>query len=146
MDNNYKYSSRHVEDCNLGNVTKTVLNAIVATLDCFFLAKKTDGYTVAQSQQLRESTNVLTAHVLIVWDLKQKLLNSSKKYPGMLKLHIIQHLAESSTFWGSFSKGNTETFEHLHKTITKGIWDKTSKRNVTIAKEMMTALISTQFN
>ena len=38
MDNNYKYSSRHVEDCNLRNVTKNVLNAIVATQDCLFLA------------------------------------------------------------------------------------------------------------
>ena len=64
MDNNYKYSSMHVEDCNLENVIKTVPNAIVATLDCFFFAKKADGYTVARSQQLRESTNVLTAYDL----------------------------------------------------------------------------------
>ena len=146
IDNNYTYSSRHVEDINLGNVTKAVLNAIVATLECYFLAKKTDGYTGLQSQQLGDSANMLTAHVLIVWDLKQKLLNSPKKYPGMLKLHLIQHLAESSAFWGSNSKGNTETCEHLHKYYSKGIWEKTSKRNVTIAYEMMNTLISMQFN
>ena len=71
------------------------------------------GYTLSQTRQLVDSANMLSAHVLILWDLKQKLLNSPKQYPGMLKLHLIQHLAESSTIWGTASKGNTETLEHL---------------------------------
>ena len=82
------------------------------------LAKKTDVYTVSQYRQLGDNNK----------NLKQKLLNFPKKYPGILKLHLIQHLTESSAFWDAASEGSTEPFENLHRTYSKGILDKTSEQ------------------
>ena len=105
---------RHAEDINLRNVAKAVFNGIIATLGRYFLDRKTDGYALSQSRQLEDCINTLVAHGLIVWGLKQKQINSLKKYPGMLMSRLIQHLTESSAFWGA-----ARTLKHLHKTFFK---------------------------
>ena len=55
----------------------------------------------------------------------------------MIKLHIISHLSDSVSFFGGFSKGNTEKYEQMHRPETKRVWEVTSKREASQDKEMI---------
>ena len=53
----------------------------------------------------------------------------------MIKIHLLEHMADAVTTFGALGKGNTDSFERNHKVGTKAIWESTSKRNVTIDME-----------
>ena len=98
-------------------------------LDVYFQCLRTDGYTKSQAEELKISSASLHHHVIELWKLKQSVLHIvGKDHPGMIKLHLIAHLCEAVLYWGSLHRGNTESYEHIHKTMTKLIWELTSKR------------------
>ena len=54
----------------------------------------------------------------------------------MRKLHMTLHLIKYIIHFGSLNHMDTSTYESLHKHVTTGIWDMTSKRHVSMIEEM----------
>ena len=118
--------------------SKTILDAIVALLDCYFQAKTEEGFTELTSYNLKQSAKLLYAHLIMLYDLKQTLLfENEKKFPRMIKLHLLEHLTDAIVMFGALGKGNTDSYERNHKLATKAIWESTSKRNITVDMEMI---------
>ena len=132
---------------NVGNVTKIVLNAIASLLDCYFLCKKDDGYTAEQCQQLKHVCKTSHTHMLIIWDLKEKLIinDHPKHIPGSVKLHLLEHISYCAEKWGCFSLGNTESYEHYHIVYTKHVYNSTNKINITQNEDMLKLNITNMF-
>ena len=55
-----------------------ILNAIVSVLDCYFKAKS-ESFSKKKILQLDESADVMYTHLIILYHLKQHLLNETKK-------------------------------------------------------------------
>ena len=132
----------------LGNVTDKVLTAIASLLDSYFQSKRKT-WTQDQIDHFGKTNNELYVHLILVWDLKQTLLCAyriSKHLkaiitpPKMRKLHMILHFTLYITWFRSLNHMDTSTYESAHKFLTTLIWDMTSKRHITMIKEMTDAL------
>ena len=145
--NNYSFRRKGKRGIYVGNVTKKVLNTIAALLDCYFLCKKDDGYTNDQCNQLNQVSNAAHSHILILWNLKERILHeeSVKMIPSSLKLHLLQHVDRCARLWGSFSVGNTESYEHYHIGYTKNMYEETNKYTRTQNKDMLKLNITNMY-
>jgi hypothetical protein len=90
--------------------------------------------TVFQSKLSR-----LSVHLLLVWDLKQTIINPNNTKPAVNKMrniHKLEHLPMYVSKWGSLNHLDTGTYESFHKIGTTGVWENTSKRHNTLFEEM----------
>lgn len=123
------------------------MKAITACLECYFKAKNEDGFTETTANDLKDSATLLFAHLVMLYDLKQTLLfETEKRFPRMIKLHLLHHLYDAVKKWGTLIKGNTEHYERNHKVATVSLWETTSKRNASINKEMIQKSILHDYN
>ena len=82
----------------------------------------------------------MQAHVISVWFIKQTILNSKRIHHKSINMHKIIHM-HLYTYYGSYLKLDTASFESSHKVLTKAIYNKTSRQTNILHKEMLTKSI-----
>jgi len=122
----------------LHNVRGKVLMAIECVLDAYFDCKRRE-WRPDYISEFQKKLSSLSVHMLLVWDLKQAIVNpleSKITVNKMRNIHKLEHLSMYIKRWGSLIHLDTSTFESYHKIGTTGIWNKTSKRHSAIFEEM----------
>jgi len=122
----------------LDNVRGKVLKAIECLLDVYFDCKRRE-WRPEYLTEFQKKLSSLSVHMLLVWDLKQAIVNpleSKITVNKMRNIHKLEHLSMYIKRWGSLIHLDTSTFESYHKIGTTGIWNKTSKRHSAIFEEM----------
>jgi len=131
-------SEHIINNKTLTNVRGKVLRAIECLLDAYFDCKRKE-WRPEYLNEFQNKLSNLSIHLLLVWDLKQAIVNPNESkitVNKMRNIHKLEHLSMYIARWGSLIHLDTGTFESYHKTGTTGIWRKTSKRHNTIVKEM----------
>ena len=124
----------------LGNDTKKVHNAIIASLDMYF-ACKCDEFTIKQTEEIDKLGKIMEAHLNVLWNLKQAIMYEDPRGTLMRKPHGTAHIGDFIRRFGPIIYADTDSFESSHKTYTTGVWRGTSKRLGTLVKEMTTASV-----
>ena len=79
---------------------------------------------------LQTTIKSMQAHVMSVWFIKQTILDSKRINHKSINMHKIIHM-HLYTYYGSYLKFDTASFESSHKILTKGIYLKTSRQTNT---------------
>lgn len=133
---------------NFKNVRTKVRRAIESVLDIYFDCKRKDWCSSTLSV-FQNKLSIMEAHVTLVWELKQALINpnTSKIFPNKMRnLHKHIHLPMYIENYGSLLHMDTSTFESYHKVATTAIWQKTSKRHNGLFYEMINGIMQYDFN
>jgi len=120
------------------NIRGKVLKAIECLLDVYFDCKRKE-WQPEYLKDFQKKLSNLSVYMLLVWDLKQAIVNpmeSKITVNKMRNIHKLEHLSMYIARWGSLIHLDTSTFESYHKIGTTGIWNKTSKRHSSIFEEM----------
>jgi len=124
---------------NLGNINNKIQLAILSTLDVYFQLKM---HPISQINidALQTTIKSMQAHVLSVWFIKQCIIGSTRIHHKSINMHKIIHM-HLYTYYGSYLKLDTASYESSHKLLTKGIYNKTSRQTNIFHKEMLTKYI-----
>jgi len=136
-------AAKNIVSRKLLNVRGKVLKAIECLLDVYFDCKRKEWRPLMLSD-FQTKVSTLSVHLLLVWDLKQTIVNpnvSKITVNKMRNLHKLEHLPMYISKWGSLNHLDTGTFESFHKVGTTAIWEKTSKRHNTLFEEMTRHII-----
>ena len=125
----------HGDQINLGNINNKIQFAILSILDVYFQLKM---HPISQTNidTLNTTIQSMQAHVLSVWFIKQSILNANRMHHKSINMHKVIHMPYY-TYYGSYVKLDTASFESSHKILTKGIYLKTSRQTNTLQQEML---------
>ena len=113
-----------------------VLQAIKAVLNVYFECKRCC-FTNPDILHVELTCNDMVAKVLLVWDLKQTLLNNQPSFPLMRKLHSVMHLSFNIAMFGALSKADAGSWESSNRYFTTDNWRRTSRRYASSNEEML---------
>jgi len=125
------------------NVRAKILKAIECSLDAYFDCKRKE-WRPEYLSNFQAKLSSLSVHVLLLWDLKQSIVNPNESkitVNKMRNIHKLEHLSMYIAQWGSLIHLDTGTFESYHKIGTTGVWGQTSKRHGTLIEEMTAKII-----
>ena len=120
---------------NLGNINHKIQFAILSILDVYFQLKM-HPISPINIASLNTTIKSMQAHVLSVWFIKQSLLNSKRMDHKSINMHKVIHMPYY-TYYGSYLKLDTSSFESSHKVLTKGMYNKTSRQTNILNKDML---------
>ena len=112
---------------NLGNINHKIQFAILSILDVYFQLKM-HPISPINIASLNTTIKSMQAHVLSVWFIKQSLLNSKRMDHKSINMHKVIHMPYY-TYYGSYLKLDTSSFESSHKVLTKGMYNILVKRH-----------------
>jgi len=131
-------SAKNIMSRKLYNVRGKVLKAIECLLDVYFDCRRKE-WSPLMLTDFQSKISRLPVHLLLVWDLKQTIINPNETkitVNKMRNLHKLEHLPMYISRWGSLNHLDTGTFESYHKIGTTKVWETTSKRHNTLFEEM----------
>jgi len=148
LSNNQIYSSDEGLILNLVDIRSKIQRAIESLLDAYFDCKRKE-WDPSTLEVFQTKLKIMEVHVLLVWELKQALLqpaSSTNSNNKMRNLHKHIHLPIYIKNYGSLIHMDTSTFESFHKVATTAIWQKTSKRHNALFLEMTNGIMLHDYN
>jgi hypothetical protein len=125
----------------LGNVTAKVFNSIYSILNLYFQLKKSS-FTISEIKQLESSTQTVNAHLTLLWELKQAVLQAPvHKRMRLHKNHSLVHFPEQIRLHGALSKSSCDRYEGAHPEFTTKNYKRVSKRKDTLLSEMTSRIV-----
>lgn len=79
VEKQYKVTLKSGENIELGCVTGKVFKCLYTLLDLYFELKKSS-FSLEDSTSIERTCQSVYAHIVILWELKQALLNDRKRY------------------------------------------------------------------
>ena len=106
-------------------------------LDCYF-AVQASPMTEDKIDNIRRKLVMMYRHFIAFYQLMHKFCSlPGDKLPGSRKLHaIVCNIPSFLTGFGAIDKGDTASYESVHRAMTVGVWHDTSKRVSTMNIEM----------
>ena len=134
VPNTTHYDKLHV---GVGNVTKIMMRAISSVLNCYF-AVQASPMTEGRIDDIRRQLVMMYRHFIAFYQLMHKFCDlPGDKLPGSRKLHaIVCNITSFLKGFGAIDKGDTASYESVHRAMTVGVWHNTSKRVSTMNTEM----------
>jgi len=127
------------KDNQIVDIQGRVQRAICSVLDCYFDGKRAKWDDKALAMFSKKVKNLYT-HYMLVWDLNVSLLSFNMAHTKICKQrnpHKIFHLEDTIRYYGSLNHCDTSSWESIHRSVTKGVYSSTSKRNKTTCLEML---------
>ena len=124
-------------DYVVGNITEMVLIAITTLLDAYFSIQMSP-VTRDRIQLIKFKIQKMSKHFIILYQLMLKFCEQEEiDLPHSRKLHaVICSVIPFLTYFGTFLKADTSSYESVHRVMTVGVWKKTSKRYDSMNREM----------
>ena len=129
-----------------GNITKTVLTCISKVLDCAF-SMRISPMTAWRSQCVQEKMMDMSKHFIALYQLMNICSGKDPRLPLSRKLHAACcNVTPFSEIFGPPCKGDTAAMESVHREMTVGSWNRTSKRYDGQNEEMAKQAMQLNFN
>ena len=131
----------------VGNVSRVVLKAISSMLDCYFDVKISP-ITSERLIGIERRLKTMSHDFIQLFQMNQQIGGiNARALPKSRKLHaaccsLIPFLRN----FGSVMKADTSSFESIHRVMTVALWNRTSKRLVSMNDEMSEQSIDLNFS